>query len=75
MVISDKTNQKLKKKSVKVELLEPTTTKICNFMQFVDTNSYLTTKPSNFDLKCQSNSESYDRHILFATKFKGGQNF
>ena len=44
-------------------------------MQFVDKNSNLTTKPSNFDIKCQSNSESYDQHVFFGTKFKGGQNF
>ena len=42
---------------------------------FVDTNSHLTNKPHNFDIKCQSNSESYDRHIFFGTKFRGGQNF
>ena len=44
-------------------------------MPFVDTNSYLTTKPSNFDIKCQSKSESYDQHGFFGTKFKGGQTF
>ena len=42
-------------------------------MPFVDTNSHLTTKPYNFDIKCQSNSESYDRHSFFGTKFKGGK--
>ena len=44
-------------------------------MPFLDTNSHLTTKPYNFDIKCQSNSESYDRHGFFGTKFGGGQNF
>ena len=44
-------------------------------MPFLDTNSHLTTKPYNFDIKCQSNSESYDRHGFFGTKFRGGQNF
>ena len=44
-------------------------------MPFVDTNSHLTTKPSNFDIKCPSNSESYDHHDFFGTKFKGGQSF
>ena len=44
-------------------------------MPFVDTNSHLATKPYNFDIKCQSNSESYDQHIFFGTKFRGGQNF
>ena len=44
-------------------------------MPFVDTNSHLTTKPSNFDIKCHSNSKSYDRHGFFGTKFKGSQNF
>ena len=48
--------------AVKVELLKPTKPKICIFMPFVDTNSHLTTKPSYFDIKCHSNSESYDRH-------------
>ena len=41
-------------------------------MPFVDINSHLTTKPSNFDIKCKINSESYDRQ---GTKFKGDQNF
>ena len=40
-------------------------------MPFLDTNSHLTTKPYNFDIKCQRNSESYDRHGFFW----GGQNF
>ena len=44
-------------------------------MPFLDTNSHLTTKPCNFDIKCKSNSEGYDRHGFFGTKFRGGQNF
>ena len=40
-------------------------------MPFLDSNSHLTTKPSNFDIKCHINSESYDRHGFFATKFRG----
>ena len=44
-------------------------------MPFVDTNSRLTTKPRNFDIKCQSNSESYDRHSFYGTKFRGGPIF
>ena len=44
-------------------------------MQFLDTNSHLTTKPYNFDIKCQSNSESYDQQGFFGTKLRGGQNF
>ena len=44
-------------------------------MPFVDTNSHLTPKPYNFDIKCQNNSESYDGHGFFGTKFRGGQNF
>ena len=44
-------------------------------MPFLDTNSHLTTKPYSFDIKCHSNSESYDRHGFFGTKFWGGQNF
>ena len=43
-------------------------------MPFLDTNSHPTTKPYNFDIKCQGNSESYDRHGFFWTKFRGGQN-
>ena len=31
-------------------------------MLFVDTNNHLKTIPSNFDIKCQSNSESYEQH-------------
>ena len=42
-------------------------------MPFLDTNSHLTTKPYNFDIKCQGNSESYDQHNFFGTKFRGGQ--
>ena len=30
-------------------------------MPFVDTNSHLTIKPYKFDIKCQCNSESYDK--------------
>ena len=33
-------------------------------MPFVDTNSHLATKQSYFDIKCHSNSESYDRHVF-----------
>ena len=44
-------------------------------MPFLDTNSHLTTKPYNFDIKCQGNSESYDRHGFFGIKFRGGRNF
>ena len=44
-------------------------------MPFLDTNSHLTTKPYNFDSKCQCNSESYDQHGYFGTKVRGGQSF
>ena len=44
-------------------------------MPFMDTNSHRTTKPYNFDIKYQSNSESYDRHGFFRAKFRGGQIF
>ena len=44
-------------------------------MPFLDTNSHLTTKPYNFDIKCQSKYEGYDRHGFFGTKFRGNQNF
>ena len=44
-------------------------------MPFVDTNSHLTTKPSNFDTKFQGNSESYDRHGFLGIKFEGGHSF
>ena len=65
------TNQELKQLIVKVELWKPTTPKNSIFMPFLDTNSHLTTKPYNFDEKCQSNFESYDRHSFFGTKFRG----
>ena len=42
-------------------------------MPFLDTNSQLTTKPYNSDIKCQSNYESYD--IFFGTKIRGVQSF
>ena len=41
---------------------------------FVVTNSQLTTKTYNFDIKCQNISESYDHHGFYGTKFRGGQN-
>ena len=41
-------------------------------MPFLDPNSHLTRKPYNFDIKCQGNYESYDRHGFFGTKFRGG---
>ena len=44
-------------------------------MPFLDTNSQMRTKPYNCDIKCQRNSESYDRHGIFGTKLRGGQNF
>ena len=44
-------------------------------MPFLDTKRHLTTKPYNFDIKCQSNSESFDRHGFLGTKFRGGHNF
>ena len=40
-------------------------------MPFVDTNSHLTTKLNNFDIKCHSNSERYDQHSFSGTKFRG----
>ena len=58
------TNQELKQWTVTVELLKQTTPKNCIFMPFLDTNIHLTTKPYNFDIKCQSNSKSYDRHVF-----------
>ena len=42
-------------------------------MPFLDTNSHLTIKPYNLDIKCQSNSESYDQHVFLRTKFRVGQ--
>ena len=44
-------------------------------MLFLDTNSQLTTKPYTFDIKCQSISESYDRHGFGGPSLGGGQNF
>ena len=44
-------------------------------MPFLDTNSHLTIKPYNLDIKCQSNSESYDQHGFFGTKFWGTKSF
>ena len=41
-------------------------------MPFFDTNSYLTTKPSNFDIKYHSNSESYDKDSFLGTKVRDG---
>ena len=43
-------------------------------MPFLETNSHLTTKPYNFDIKCQSNSESYDRHRFFWDQVQEGYN-
>ena len=69
------TNQELMQQTVKIELLKPTTANNWTFMPFLDTNSHLSTKPYNFDIKFQSNSESYDRHGFSGTKFRRGQNF
>ena len=44
-------------------------------MQLVDTKSHLTTKPCNFEIKCQGNSERYEQHNFFASNFGGGQKF
>ena len=44
-------------------------------MQFLDTNSHLTTQPYNFDINCQCNSKSNDQHGLLGTKFRVGQSF
>ena len=66
-------NQELKQETVKVELLNLTKPEIFIFMRFVDTDSQLPTKPSNFHFKCHSNSESYDQDV-FIYNFKGGQN-
>ena len=57
---------------VKVEVLKPSTPKNCIFIQFVDTNSHMTTKLHNCAFKCQSHSESYDQH---GNNFRGGQIF
>ena len=54
----------LSSKHSKLNFLKPIKPKICIFMAFVDTNSHLTTKPSNFDIKCHSNSERYDQHVF-----------
>ena len=43
-------------------------------MLFVDTNSHLTPKPCNFDIKYWGNSESYNGHILVGTNFVGDKN-
>ena len=40
-------------------------------MPFLDTNSHLTAKTNNFDIKCQSNSESYDRHGFWDRVYGG----
>ena len=44
---------------------------LCRFW----TQSHLTTKPYNFDIKCQSNSESYDQHVFLGPSLGGGQTF
>ena len=43
-------------------------------MPFLDTNSHLTTELQKVYIKCHINSESYDRHGIFLTKLRGGQN-
>ena len=48
-----------------LERVKGSRARVCFFMLFVDTKSHLTTKPSNFDIKCQSNSKSYDQHVFF----------
>ena len=60
--------------AVKVELLKPTTLKNYIFMPFLDTNSYLTTKPYNFDIKCDAIRKAIT-NIIFLAQSLGGQNF
>ena len=46
------------------------------FMQFLDTNSHLKTKPYNFDIRCQCNSKSYPQYFFCCcTKFRKGISF
>ena len=45
-------------------IFKSTTYIICIVMLFGDTNSLLTTKPYNFDIKCQCNSKSYEIRFL-----------
>ena len=40
-------------------------------MPFLNTNSHMKTKPYNFDLMFPCNTERYDRHGCFGTKFRG----
>ena len=40
-------------------------------MPFLVTNSHLATKPYNLDIKCQSNSESYDQYVFFILSLVG----
>ena len=54
-----------------VELLKPTTPKNCIFMPFLDTNSHLTSKPYNCDIKCPGNSESYEQHGFWGPSLVG----
>ena len=56
------TNQELKQKTVKVQILRLTTTKKVFVMPFGDTNTHLMTEQYNFYIKCNGNSESYDQH-------------
>ena len=44
------------------ELFKFTTPNDCLCMPFGDRKSLLTTKPYNFDIRCQCNSESYEQH-------------
>ena len=68
-------DEQIKSLSSKRSKLKPTKHKICIFMAFLDSNSHLTTKPSNFDIKFHINFESYGRHSFCGTKFRVGPNF
>ena len=71
-----KTNQELKQQSVKVELLKPTTPKICFLCHLFTKTGTWQPKPSIYlYIKCQSNSESYNRHGYLWASLRGGRIF
>ena len=51
-----------------MELSKLTTAKYIICLPIVDSNSHLTTKPSNFDIKCWCNSKNNDQHGLWVVR-------
>ena len=69
--VFDEPFKRLCSKQAKLNFWNQLHQKIDYLCPFLKTNSHLTTKPYNFDLKCRYNLESYYKYGCFDTKFRG----